>query len=222
MKSIYFHLVVFSLVSITLRAQELPHPQTSPWGWGVFVGVTLNHPLIETRFPEHFKPFPGFMAGVDVTYRTNNRTALHGQLSIARVINGKLGDELPGPIYDLITLKIPLSYRYYVLPNHHTLFIEAGAGYNHIVKSRYRENLNAVCITGPCPQWYSPELPPLSKLAVSGMAGVGIDIPVNKVTIPILIRYERYLSNYEFLKRYDNAANRIKFQSISLTTGVNF
>ena len=222
MKSRFFYFSLFSLIVSYMQAQELHKLKANSWGWGVFAGATLNHPLIQTQFPEHFKPFFGTQAGVDVRYRLDSRASLHLQPTLAHVSNKKLDDAYLTAIYDLVALKIPLSYRYYVIPNKRTLFIEAGASYNQLVKTNYQENLYVVCIVGPCPAWYTPELPPLTKLAVSGFAGVGIDIDINKVTIPILLRYEREMTNYVFPRGYADQTRYLRFQSIALTTGVSF
>ena len=54
------------------------------------------------------------------------------------------------------------------------------------------------------------------------MAGLGVDIPVNRVTIPVTLRYERYLSNYLFPGPYTDSKVPVQFETFSLMAGINF
>jgi hypothetical protein len=222
MKKICGILFAIVLTVGSVQAQTDTPSKDKRWNVGVAGGINYSFPRIKNPFPAHYLPRVGYQAGVDIAYRLNSRMTLHGQSLLERVSNDRIDNQWESPIFNIVTLKIPFTYRYYVLPSGKSLFVEAGVSYNRIVSSQYRENLFVVCITGPCPTWYSPEIAPLTKSAVSGLAGLGVDIALQKVTIPVTLRYERYLSNYLFPAAYETQPNKsVGFETITLMTGIN-
>ncbi|WP_018621381.1 hypothetical protein [Spirosoma luteum] len=222
MKKIYFTFIIISLIIDSVQAQQTsPAIKSNPWGWGVFAGVNYSYPIVGTEGPAHFSPQANLVTGADVHYRLNYRASLRVQPSWTRVSNiTAIGGG--SQRFSLSTLKIPVLYRNYVLPTHKLLFLEVGVSYNRIVDSNYREVVQPNCIVAPCPPFYGSEIPPLTKSAVSGIAGLGVDIPVNRVTIPVTLRYERYLSSYLFPSAYTDRKTPVQFETVSLTTGINF
>jgi hypothetical protein len=221
MKGIYLVLFAVGLTVGSVQAQNGTSSKSKPWGWGVFAGVNYSYPIVRTQGPAHFSPQANLVAAADMHYRLTYRASLHVQPSWTRVSNTTpVGGESQG--FSISTLKIPVLYRNYVLPSHKLLFLEVGASYNRIVDSDYRIPLAIECFAAPCPVWYGPETPPLTKSAVSGMAGLGVDIPVKRVTIPVTLRYERYLSSYLFPGAFTDWTIPVQFETISLTTGINF
>jgi hypothetical protein len=221
MKTIYSILFALGLTLSSVQAQHSPPSKTSLWGWGIFAGVNYSYPIVRTQGPAHFSPQANLVAGADVHYRLNYRASLHVQPSWTRVSNiTPVSGESQG--FSLSTLKIPILYRNYVLPSHKLLFLEVGVGYNRIVNSNYREVIQPNCLVAPCPPFYGSETLPLTKSAVSGLAGLGVEIPVNRITIPITLRYERYLSSFLFPGTFTDWTTPVQFETISLTTGINF
>ncbi|GAB3021865.1 hypothetical protein [Spirosoma pulveris] len=115
-----------------------------------------------------------------------------------------------------------MVYRHYVLPSGKLLFLESGVSYNRLISSTYKEEQIVECIVAPCPSFFSGDLPPSTRSAVSGLAGIGVTIDLANISISITMRYERYLSNFLFPAWSEAGSTRVKFEGFSITTGVNF
>jgi hypothetical protein len=222
MKHLCTFLITFSLTLTSLHAQEITANKASRFGFGVFAGVNYTYPIIRMPFPDHFNSQTNLLAGVDVRYRLTPWSELHLQPSYTKSRDVQSRYNSATPIFSLSSFKLPLAYRQYVVPSHKRLFLEGGLSYNHIASSHYIERLDVVCITSPCPVFYSGDIRPSTKSAVSGLAAIGTTIDVQKVSIPITLRYERYLSSYLFPRPFDAPPIPVKFESFAITTGVNF
>lgn len=222
MRHLLTFLVVCGLTLASSHAQEITTAKTNRFGFGVFAGINHTYPILRMTFPDHFKSQTNLLAGVDVRYRLTPWSELHLQPSYtqSRDVQSRYNSEKP--LFSLASLKLPLAYRQYVLPSHKRLFLEGGLSYNYIVSSNYIERLDVVCITAPCPVFYSGDIRPSTKSAVSGLAAIGVVIDVQKVSIPVTLRYERYLSSYLFPRPFDGSPTPVKFESFAITTGVNF
>ena len=224
MKQLLVCLIAVVMTLTGSQAQESTKSKTSRWGASVFAGLNYSYPRINTGYPAHFSPHANLLAGIDVNYRLNPRASLHAQPSWTRIDKVRPDRDIYSlsPGFSITTIKIPLLYRYYILPTHRSLFVEVGVGYNQLVKSDYREEITMECLIAPCPTYYTSNIPASNKSAISGLAGVGVNIELHKISIPITLRYERYLSDYTFPGQYRERPAPIKFESFALTTGVNF
>ena len=223
MKKIYFTFIIISLIIDSVQAQQNSSPVLKRWNVGVIGSVNYPFLRVNNTASAPYKPHIGYQAGIDIAYRLNSRMALHGQPMLERVTSPKNKSIWQSPTFDFTMLTVPITYRYYVLPSHKSLFVEAGISYNRLIKSMYQGDYYVICDFGPCSLGDSPYNSALTKSAVSGIAGLGIDIALQKVTIPITLRYERYLSNYLFSGSYPFLPNTpVQFETVTLMTGVSF
>ncbi|ADB39973.1 hypothetical protein [Spirosoma linguale] len=222
MKPLFTSLLILGLTFTNLYAQESMPAKPSRFGVGVFAGLNYTYPLIINQFAAHFNAHSDMLAGVDLRYKLTSLGSLHVQPSWTQVRDVRPVFSWALPVFSLSTIKIPVVYRHYVLPSGKLLFLETGISYNRIISSTYREEQIVNCIAAPCPSFFSGNLPPSTRSAVSGLAGIGVTIDGQKISIPITLRYERYLSNFLFPTPYDAGSTRVKFEGFSITTGVNF
>jgi hypothetical protein len=206
------------LVVSTLQAQPFGKP-ANRFGLGIFAGANAVYPIIRTQYPYHYKSQINVLAGVDLQYRLNSRSSLHVQPSWTQVRELERNDYLETPVLSLSTLKLPFLYRNYFLPHRKLLFFQLGGSYNYLIDGQFREEIIMNCFIGPCPVLYS-NLSSSTKSAISAMAGVGVTIDLPKVSIPIILNYERYVTGYQFSTEYNKT--RVKTEGFSITTGVNF
>ncbi|QMW05485.1 outer membrane beta-barrel protein [Spirosoma foliorum] len=220
MKTLFITLVAFSLGFTSLKAQENSLATASPFKLGVLAGFTYTSSLSTYQ---DIKPLAGFLAGIDVQYSLPNHASLHLQPSWTQAKSQSNHVTL-----NISTFKAPLLYRQYISPNRKLFFAQAGLSYNYLTNSIMRRQWDIVCFAAPCPNT-GPDTPSSNKSAVSGIAGIGYTIELEKISIPITLQYERYLNNYEF-PNYDilnpsqsiGEPMQVKFESFSLTTGINF
>lgn len=222
MKHLLTALVIFSLTVTNLYAQEIPTARANRFGFGVFAGLNHTYPRVTTRFPDHSNPHSDLIAGVDLRYQLTRLGSLHVQPSWTQMRNIKPASYWSLPIFSLSTVKLPVMYRHYVLPSGKLLFLEAGVSYNRIAGSTYKEPQIVYCIVAPCPVFYSGNLAPVTRSSVSALAGIGVAIDIQKISIPVTLRYERYLSNFLFPTSFDTGSTPVKFEGFAITTGVNF
>lgn len=222
MKYVFTTLIVFGLAFHTLKAQELVRPNVDRFKFGVFAGVNHTYSFVINRYPNYFKPQNNLVAGVDLQYHLMSRASVHLQPSWTQFTDAESQQPWTISTFSLTTLKLPVIYRYYLSPNRRSFFVQAGVSYNYLASSKYREQIDVVCITSPCPNFLGPNISPSNKSAVSGLAGIGINLELQKISIPISLQYERYLSNYLFPNQFDDQSTRVKFEYVSLTTGVTF
>ena len=71
---------------------------------------------------------------------------------------------------------------------------------------------------------YSQTASTIKQISLESSWGALVStFPCRKITIPITLRYENYLSNHTFPNNYEREpATPVRFQTVSLTTGVNF
>lgn len=204
----------------SLQAQQVLTPKARPFSLGFFAGLNYTNSFVDSHY---FRSQAGLMAGVDMQYRLTNQTSLHIQPSWTQVAETKAQSNVSQ--LSLSTFKLPFVYRYYVSPNRNLFFVQAGLSYNYLTNSNFRKQYDFVCITAPCPN-VGPDTPSSNKSTVSGIAGVGVTIELQKISIPITLQYERYFSNYLFPTNSsfisDGNPTRVKFESFALTTGINF
>ncbi|MVM41077.1 outer membrane beta-barrel protein [Spirosoma sp. HMF3257] len=222
MKTLLTTLAALCLTVYSLKAQENSPAKTNQVKFGVFAGMNYAYSLVGYHYPIYFKPQASLLAGVDIQYRLTNQASLHLQPSWTQVTDAKSKSKNNYSTISLSTIKLPVVYRYYVSPNRKLFCIQTGLSYNYLTSSNFREQLDAVCITAPCPVFMGPDTPSSNKSAVSGMAGIGFSIELQKISVPITLQYERYFSNYLFPNQYDAQPSRVKFESFALTTGINF
>ncbi|MCX6218464.1 hypothetical protein [Spirosoma sp.] len=222
MKHLFTSLLVLILTLTSLYAQESATVKINRFGFGIFAGLNYTYPRVSTRLPDHFSSHSDLLAGIDLRYRLTSLGSLHVQPSWTQVRDVRPVSSWAIPVFSLSTVKIPVVYRHYVLPSGKLLFLEAGVSYNRIISSTYKEEQIVYCIVAPCPVFYSSNLAPVTRSAVSGLAGIGVTIDGQKISIPVTLRYERYLSNFSYPTPYDAGSTRVKFEGFSITTGVNF
>lgn len=218
MRSQLLLLLISCLVVSTLHAQPFEKP-ANRFGFGIFAGANVVYPIIKTRYPYQYKSQINVLAGVDLRYRLDSRSSLHVQPSWTQVKDLKRNDYSETPALSLSILKLPFLYRNYILPHRKLLFFQIGGSYNYLIGSQFREEMVVNCITAPCSGPYT-YLTSSTKSAISGMAGVGVTIDLPKVSIPITLNYERYVTGYQFSTEYNRT--RVKTEGFLITTGVNF
>lgn len=206
------------LVVSTLRAQPFEKP-ANRFGFGIFAGANAVYPIIRTQYPYHYKSQINVLAGVDLQYRLNSRSSLHMQPSWTQVRDLERNDYSETPVLSLSTLKLPFLYRNYFLPYRKLLFFQIGGSYNYLIDGQFREEMVVNCIMAPCIAPYV-NYTSFTKSAISAMAGVGVTIDLPKVSIPITLNYERYVTGYQFSTEYNRV--KVKSEGFSITTGVNF
>ncbi|MCK8495261.1 PorT family protein [Spirosoma sp. RP8] len=225
MKKLFIFLLAFCtificLASNSLQAQQVLTPKTRPFSLGFFAGLNYTNSFVDSYY---FKSQAGLLAGIDMKYRFTNQTSLHMQPSWTQVAEANAQSNVSK--LSLNTFKLPFVYRYYVSPNRNLFFVQAGLSYNYLTSSNFRKQYDFVCITAPCPN-IGPNTPSSNKSTVSGIAGVGVTIELQKISIPVTLQYERYFGNYLFTTNSsfisDGNPTRVKFESFALTTGINF
>lgn len=222
MKKLFALFAALAITAGSVPAQNVSAKTDGRWGFGVLTGVNRSFPRFSTLFARSDAK-KAWLFGVDIHYQLGGRSSVHIQPLLTRFSNLKDDDGWQTPIISLTTLKIPVLYRHYILPTRRWFFVEAGAAYNTVADSDYRERLFITCIVAPCPSPLGEQQNPVTRSAVSLMGGIGVDIPLQKITIPVTLRYERYISNYQFSGKYDgNYRTSVSFENVSLTTGVNF
>jgi hypothetical protein len=222
MRNLFIPLIVFCTAFNSLRAQQTLMPKVNRFGLGIFTGLNYSFPVVSTKSPTYFEPQSSLVAGINLQYHLTNQASFHLQPSWTQVNDVKSKNSWVHSTFSITTVKLPVVYRYYISPNRKLFFVQTGISYNYLTSSKFREQLDIVCITGPCPAIIGPNRPSSNKSAVSGIAGIGINIELQKISIPITLQYERYFSNYLFPDQYDAQPARVKFESFALTTGINF
>lgn len=225
MKNLSTYLLIFCTTLIysacnTLRAQQTLASKASPFRMGLFAGLNYTNSFVNSQY---FSSQAGLLAGVEIQYQLSNQASLHLQPSWSQVAEANTRSNLSK--LNLSTFKLPLLYRYYVSPGRRLFFVQTGLSYNYLTSSNFKKQYDFVCITSPCPNT-GPDTPSSNKSTISGLAGVGVTIELQKISIPITLQYERYLGNYLFPNDKfifsDGEPTRVKFESFSLTTGINF
>jgi hypothetical protein len=215
-----FYITFICVFSNTIQAQQFSAPKAAHFKLGVFAGSNYTSSFLDSRY---FKTQAGFLAGVDIQYLLTSRSSLHLQPSWAQLANEQ--SKFNFGTLTLNTFKLPFEYRYYVSPGKRLLFVQGGLSYNYLTNSNYRKQYDIVCIQAPCPNT-GPDTPSSNKSTVSGIAGIGINIELQKISIPITLQYERYFGNYLFSNNNFIFSNgeptSIKFESFALTTGISF
>ncbi|QIP14022.1 outer membrane beta-barrel protein [Spirosoma aureum] len=221
MKKIYLCFIVIVLTMSDLVAQS----KNVRWGMGVFGGINRSRPELSTSnvqsFPDHY----GLLLGLDLNLRLNKRSSFHLQLSytsIDKVNANRSYRDIPS--LGVSTIKIPLLYRYRFLNTKIAPFLEVGVGYNQATKGYYRIHTYPICDPGPCqvdPNFeFNYDLS--TKSAVSAIAGIGANVTLGKISIPITVRYEHYGNDLLFSARFFGSGPQLQFENISLLTGINF
>lgn len=221
MKALFTFLIAVGLFTNTAHAQE--QTQSKRFNFGVFAGLNYSAPVIRTQGIEHFDSKAALLTGVDLNYRLNRQSYLHIQPSWTQTNNTQRQGYGPSILFNISTVKIPVMFRYYVLPNRKLFFVETGVGFNQIVKGSYRREIVVYCISGPClSELYEPDATLSNKLALSGIAGLGVNIPIQNISIPLTLRYERYANGHLLPGNEYHLTTPIKFENFALTTGVSF
>lgn len=197
-------------------------PKEKRFGLGIFAGLNYSFPLVVNQFPNYFAPHTNLLTGIDLRYRLSDKASLHLQPSWTPVNDVQPENSWTIPVFSFTTIKLPIVYRYYMLPSRKWLFLQTGVSINYLAASNFREERIVVCIVGPCPRLIGPEISPTNRAALSGIAGIGINVEIQKISIPITLQYERYINSYLFPGQYDAQRTSVKFEGFAITTGVNF
>ena len=223
MKTLFLGLLAIGMALNKIQAQEIkPLKPPHKVEVGVFAGLSYSYPIIRSQFPEHFARHTDRFVGIDIAYRLNDRASLRLQPTWMLANTFTLSGYYPSDVLSNTTLKIPVVYRHYVLPTRKILFIEAGMGFNHLINSNLSRNILVECFAAPCPTYYA-NLSPLTNSAISALGGIGVSIDLQKISIPVTLRYERFVTGYSFPDEYSIWLNpMMKFENFVITTGVNF
>jgi hypothetical protein len=160
---------------LSLKAQQAIMPQKRRFSYGVFAGVNYTGACLPTSLTRQVNP----LAGIDLQYHLTPRSSLHLQPSWTQVSSDNAKSQLyAGASYALrlTMLKLPLLYRYYLGENQKLFFVQAGGSYNLLTNSNYRQEYYVQCIAGPCPPILALNEAASNKSAVSGIAGLGVNI----------------------------------------------
>lgn len=222
MKHVLTALVTLCMAANGLNAQQIRTTDENRFGFGVFAGANYIFPIVRLPYPVHFDPHNNMLAGVDLHYKLNRRASLHLQPAWTKIQTVKPRNSWEIPVFSFHMLNVPIVYRYYLSPHRKLLFFQAGGSFNYLIGSDYREEQDIVCVKAPCPRPMGPNMPALSRSVVSGVAGIGVNVVVQKISIPVTLQYERYISGYLFPSQYEGKTTAVKFEGFSLTTGVAF
>ncbi|QHV94723.1 GH3 domain-containing protein [Spirosoma endbachense] len=225
MKKTYLSFIVIVLTMSNLIAQKVVQPKNVRWGIGVFGGINRSRPELRNSnfqsFPDHY----GLLLGLELNLRLNKRSSFHLQPSYTSIdklnANRKYWDI---PSLGVSTIKIPLLYRYRILDTKISPFLELGTGYNQAINGYYRIHTYPMCDLVPCqvdPNFeFNYDLS--TKSAVSAIGGIGANVTVGKISIPITVRYEHYVNDLLFSARFFGSGPQLQFENIALLTGINF
>ncbi|WP_247233472.1 hypothetical protein [Telluribacter sp. SYSU D00476] len=178
----------------------------APWRGvgGGLVGVDLNYPLFKNapRLSLHFQP--------------------HWEKAHYHNRSGELSNEL---IHQSINLPILLRFQ---LSSHSRFrpFVEVGAGYRVAIKHQYKGYTIICPFATPCRNLpYETDLVSASpRGSVALLAGVGAELPLGSVRIPITVRVNQSVSSY----RLDNSGTshspfkEVQTSTLQVVTGVSF
>lgn len=236
MKKIYGLLFIVSLTIGNTQAQtSKPH-----WGFGLLGGINRSIPFLAGSSDSPFQSRISPVFAVDVSYNLNQWSSFRVQPSWANLSYQPDKTAYSGWVYQnlrVATIKLPLLYRYtfhgyQFAPsgNHLTPFLEVGMAYNRAIRSEYASSLSIPCdFCGPpySGHVYTTTYSLVGKSAVSLVGSMGVSINRKRISIPVLLRYERYLTGQTFSADYssstiDNTSSTIRFENISLMTGINF
>lgn len=220
MKNLFILLVVCYTAINSLQAQQVLMP--TRFGFGVFGGLNYSLPLVTIQSPAYFKPQRSLVAGVDLQYHLNSQSSLHLQPSWIQLNDVEPKRSRTHPTFGFTTVKLPVMYRYYIASHRKLFFVQTGVSYNYLVNSNFREQSAIDYINCPCPVILVSNTSSSNKSTVSGAAGIGINIELQKISIPVTLQYERYFNNYLFPDQYNAQSIQVKFESFALTTGINF
>ncbi len=220
-KLVLIVLCTLCFAPVSLKAQQAMRPQGRRFGYGVFAGVNYTGAYLPTSLTRQVNP----LAGVGLQYHLTRRSSLHLQPSWTKVSSDNARSQLyAGGSYALrlAMLKLPVLYRYYLGEKRKLFFVQAGGSYNLLTGSNFRQEYYVQCIVGPCPPILALNDAASNKSAVSGIAGLGFNIELQKISIPITFQYERSITSYLFPSQFDAPPTGVKFDTFSLTTGINF
>jgi hypothetical protein len=220
-KPVLIALFTLCLATVSLQAQQATRPPERRFSYGLFAGVNHTGAYLPTSLTRQVNP----LAGVDLQYHLTPRSSLHLQPSWTQVSSDNAKSQLyAGASYALrlAMLKVPVLYRYYIGENRKLFFVQAGGSYNLLTNSNFRQEYYVQCFVGPCPPVLALNGAASNKSAISGIAGLGFNIELQRVSIPITFQYERSITSYLFPSQFDAPPTAVKFDTFSLTTGVNF
>lgn len=216
-------LVLFTLcfAILDLKAQQVVRPQERRFGYGVFAGVSFTNAYLPASLTRQLNP----LAGIDLQYQLTSRSSIHLQPSWTQVSTDNArtqGYDGAGYFLRLAMLKAPVLYRYYIWEGRKLLFVQLGASYNFLTSSDFRQETYVQCFAAPCPPLFAINRAASNRSTVSGLAGIGINIELQKISVPITLQYERSISSYSFSNLFDAPPTPVTFDTFTLTTGVNF
>ncbi|WP_338868654.1 outer membrane beta-barrel protein [Spirosoma sp. SC4-14] len=223
MKQLIVSLLFFCLVAQYVQAQNI----VKRWGIGVLGGVNRTMPLWTSNSSTAYDPAYQPIVGLDIQYRLNRHASLHLQPSYTRVNDQRSQANNWSNIistYSLSSLKLPVLYRYRLFGSGTTPFFELGVGYNRAINGNGLVDSRYICDLIACPNdpMFYQQYSLTGKSAVSAIAGVGVNIELQKISIPIVLRYERYLSGHTFTSDYNANSSNLKVDGFMLLTGINF
>ncbi|GAB2540807.1 hypothetical protein GCM10027085_34550 [Spirosoma aerophilum] len=188
----------------------------------MFGGINRTTPILFDNQQTFLAPQTNLTAGLDVFYPFSQRSSLHLQPSWASVSYGKTTSKYWNQLnFNISSIKIPLLYRYYFLTSSVSPFFDIGVGYNQAVSGSYTIQIPCdFCdyTTGGYTYTYGLS----NKSAMSVLGSIGTRFRIKKVSIPVLLRYERYLNSQSFATDVPVYNPRVQFQHIALLMGITF
>lgn len=227
MKQLAILFLFTCLVVSSIQAQS----PIKRWGFGVLGGVNRTTPIwpnnSSTYYESNYRFDPAYQPifGLDIKYRLNRHASLHLQPSYTSIKDQRTKEYYWNlSTYSLSSIKLPVLYRYRLLGSSTTPFLELGASYNRAVSGKRLVDSRYICDLVACPNdpMFYQQYSLTGKSAVSAVAGVGVTIELQKISVPIVLRYERYLSDHTFTSDYNAQPSNLKVDGFMLLTGINF
>ena len=169
------------------------------------------------------------LLGLNVAYQFSPSFAVQLQPSWFKFSTYGTDESLQYPFFSnsnitLTGFKLPLLFRYSILKNKKfSPIIEAGLAYNDLANSNIAGELGR-CGFADCNSYpFGGKLNHSSKPSLLG--GIGVNMAVGKINVPIMLRYEQFYQGLEFYYSYDYGEFRyvnLPLKNLSLTVGVLF
>ncbi|GAB3179172.1 hypothetical protein GCM10027291_45140 [Telluribacter humicola] len=171
----------------------------------------------------------GGMIGVDLSYQLLKnvpRLSLHFQPNWEKAYyRDGSREENNDLIHQSINLPILLRYKLSSRSRFRP-FLEIGAGYRAGLKHHYKGFTTLCPIIAPCHRLpYETDLEPTStRGSIALLAGVGAELPLGSVRIPISFRVNQSISSYSLTNSGSNQStfNELQTSTLQVVTGVSF
>ncbi|MCE7043449.1 outer membrane beta-barrel protein [Dyadobacter sp. CY312] len=227
MKNITLLSILLSLVSLDNFAQE--SRDTRKWHFGVIAGIQPYGKVFDTN---KWKSTSGFLGGLSLQYQVG------GKLKGASVLLQPHWSELSqmysdGPHswgsvegkWESESIHIPLLIRYTIGNGRIRPYVEIGSSFKFRTSLRNRRS-GAVCGVIGCTPFASDInlQSTTSQDRVGLIAGVGAEVNLWKLSVPISIRVDEAVGTYKIKDPFPNAQSYsdLKTRTFQIVTGITF